>query len=515
MKLNNILKSLALFSVLTVSFLGCEDEYLNHVPYSIYEWADNDAEGGQWKPVLISTPTQFEIPTPLPFTDAAYQKELQDAATLIANATQSDKDEALYWGNNPMVRWNEITRELAAKYNLAPAPNPDGTFPVPSAANPGVYPFFPWTHPPFASRMYAYLSAATFDAMIVTWNAKYKYNRPAAYKNKSDIVPLFGQTTLPSYPSDGATAAACAKAILQAMFPLEKDYISERYDNCLKALKIGGHNVQSDIDAGALIGQNVAVEFINRSKTDGMSKAQAPKTVADSIKNAAINKYGWFYQSLEVPERKIGLNAMFGQVKTWTVTNLEAIRSPVPPSFDSEKFKESAQELVDIQDNLTKEQRRIAIFWADGTNTYTPPGHWNRIACDAIVEAKMNPLRTARTLAYMNMSVQDAGIACWETKYHYHYPRPNQKIEGFKTLLGTPNFPGYVSGHSTFSAGAAGVLSYIFPNKKDFFEAWADEASKSRIYGGIHFDFDCSEGLILGYKVASITVERAKADGSK
>jgi hypothetical protein len=59
----------------------------------------------------------------------------------------------------------------------------------------------------------------------------------------------------------------------------------------------------------------------------------------------------------------------------------------------------------------------------------------------------------------MNMAIVDAGISCWDAKYYYHYPRPIQVIPGFKTILGTPNFPAYTSGHSTFSAAAAEVLS--------------------------------------------------------
>ncbi len=112
------------------------------------------------------------------------------------------------------------------------------------------------------------------------------------------------------------------------------------------------------------------------------------------------------------------------------------------------------------------------------------------------------------------MAVMDAGIACWDAKYYYHYPRPIQTMNGFKTILGTPNFPSYTSGHSTFSGAAAEVLAYIFPAETNAVRAWAQEAAESRIYGGIHYRFDSEVGLDQGIKVAKYTIDRAKIDGA-
>jgi len=167
-----------------------------------------------------------------------------------------------------------------------------------------------------------------------------------------------------------------------------------------------------------------------------------------------------------------------------------------------------------VAKNLTREQRKIANWWSDGFNTTTPPGHWNKFASDFVVKYKYNPLRSARVFAYMNMAIQDAGIACWDAKYYYHYPRPIEMIEGFKTILGTPNFPAYTSGHSTFSAAAAEVLSYVFPEESNQVWEWAHEAANSRLYGGIHWTFDATVGLEQGKTVAEYAVERARLDGA-
>jgi membrane-associated phospholipid phosphatase len=171
-------------------------------------------------------------------------------------------------------------------------------------------------------------------------------------------------------------------------------------------------------------------------------------------------------------------------------------------------------ELLGYARNLTRAQHRIASFWADGPGSYTPPGHWNRIAADLAYARKLSELRSARVMALSTTAVADAGIACWEAKYYYMYPRPFQMDARIKTVVGLPNFPSYTSGHSTFSGAAATVLSYLFPEKAADLQAMANEASESRIYGCIHYRFDCVEGLIAGQKVGNLAVERGKQDGS-
>lgn len=126
----------------------------------------------------------------------------------------------------------------------------------------------------------------------------------------------------------------------------------------------------------------------------------------------------------------------------------------------------------------------------------------------------MNPLRSARTFAYLNMAMMDGGICCWDAKYYYNYPRPIALIPNFKTILGTPNFPSYTSGHSVFSSAAANVLSYVFPAESTQLFVWSDEAAESRIYGGIHWRFDAEAGKKQGRDVAQYTIAIAQQDGA-
>jgi membrane-associated phospholipid phosphatase len=117
-------------------------------------------------------------------------------------------------------------------------------------------------------------------------------------------------------------------------------------------------------------------------------------------------------------------------------------------------------------------------------------------------------------MALVGTALMDAGVCCWDVKYYYFYPRPYQIDASIKTVVGLPNFPAYTSGHSTFSAAAATVLGYIFPEESVSLEAKAKEASESRVYGGIHYRFDCEVGLRCGKNIGSYAVLRGQQDGS-
>ncbi|MDX1907324.1 MAG: phosphatase PAP2 family protein [Bacteroidia bacterium] len=513
--MNTFFRTLTFAVSLALSLSACQPEQPTYIAYNSYEYASLDESGGTWKPVLLTSPAQIGIPAPTDASSASFLAEVAEVKSLSASLTEEQQAAVDYWGSNALVRWNEIARDLAAKYNLPPAPNADGSYSVPDPANPGNYPYFPFAHPPYTCRMLAYWGAAQFDAQIAVWHYKYQYNRPAPYQADASITPHLPAHALPGYPSDGAAVAAVSKAILSAMFPLEKEFIAQKAAEHLNVLRWSGMNVASDLTAGDSLGRAVAAVFLARAGSDGMKKAQTPKAVSDSIRDAAQARFGWHWENQEDPVRPVGITPLFGKVKTWSVPDLVAVRPPVPPTPSSAGFETDATELRDLARKVTPEQRRIANFWSDGLGTYTPPGHWNRKASDYLVQYRQNPLRTARTFAYLNMALMDAGISCWDAKYYYHYPRPVQAMPGFKTILGTPNFPAYTSGHSTFSSAAATVLGHIFPEKQAECDAWADEAAMSRVYAGIHYRFDAEAGITQGKAVAAFTVAKAEADGAE
>lgn len=497
-----------------IALVSCEKDLPQYLSYDAYHFATIDKNGGNWKPVLLNSGDEILIPEPDAVSSGNYQAELAELKSVSSNLSADQKEAVKYWTNNPVLRWNEIALELVAKYNLIPGPNADNTYTLPNPQNPGATPNFPFAHPPYAVRALAYLSVAELDGLITAWHYKYAFQRPQPAQVDPSITPAYADNGLPSYPSDGAVVARVSRAILSKMFPLEADYLADKEEEHLASLKWAGLNVQSDVDAGVLIGEKIAEKALTRAASDGMSKAQCPKAVSDSIKAAAFARFGWQWDNLEIPARPVGLTPLFGQVKLWNVPAVELIRPEVPPVPGSSAYEEDVQLLKYYADNMTPEWRAIANFWQDGLGTYTPPGHWNRIAKEYVVKYGLNPLRTARLMAYLNMAMMDAGISCWDAKYFYHYPRPINQIPNFKTIAGTPNFPSYTSGHSVFSAAAAEVLTYVFPQENDLFRNWALEAAISRVYGGIHWSFDAKVGTKQGIDAAGYTLAVARSDGA-
>jgi hypothetical protein len=475
-----------------------------------------DANAGTWKPVLLTAAGEFPCAAPIAVTSPDYVVQLNEIKSFQNEITNEERNLVNYWGAGAVLRWNEIMRELVAKHNVPPYQNPDGTYPIPNAANPLAYPTFPFANPPYAARAYAYLSAAQYDACVAGYYYKSLYNRTAPFNADANIQTLLPKSTLPSYPSEDAVVMGASVELLKLLFPGDQDFINQKAEEHKRARLIAGANVRSDLDAGEALGKLVAAKFIARARGDRAGDAVGNATVwaqqeADCIARGEIP---WISQ--ESPRRP-GMLPLFGKVKTFlfdSLTMVTTIRPAAPPSTSSPQFKAELQEVYDISKNVTRDQLAIAHFWADGVSTFTPPGHWNYIAATDFVQQNFSEARWARNMALLNMSLMDAAIACWDAKYIYYSPRPSQMDGRIKTVTGLPNFPAYISGHSTFSGAAATILGYIIPARAQVYNDMAKEASNSRLYGAIHYRSDCEKGLITGEKIGAYAKARALTDGA-
>ncbi|MBD2702131.1 phosphatase PAP2 family protein [Spirosoma sp. BT702] len=499
-------------TVLASSLISCdktisETQRVGYTPTSV------DEKAGTWKTYVLTSPNDVTVATPATTSSAEYQADLADLKSKSASLTQAQQEAVVYWGTGAVYRWNEIARELCARYNIPPASTADGKYPVPDAANPLADPKFPFANPPYSARALAYVAVAQYDALVATWSAKYKFNRAAPSKVDPSIRVALSVTTIPTYPSEDAVVAAASAVVLKAMFPGEVPFIDAKLAESQNSRLWAGMNVKSDLTAGVDLGNQVAAKVMTRARADGMGAANNQALTAGMIADAQKRGLREAWVSQESPLRPPML-PNYGAVMTW---NFDAatkvkLRPEAPPALDSPEFTKALDELKSIEKNQTREQARIANYWADGAGSYTPPGHWDRIAANAAHEARYSEVRMARTLALVNTAVMDAGICCWDTKSYYYYPRPQQF--GVKTSVGLPNFPSYTSGHSTFSAAAAVVLGSVFPERTNEFWEQAKDASNSRIYGLIHYRFDCEAGLSAGKNIGTYAINRGKADGS-
>jgi membrane-associated phospholipid phosphatase len=196
------------------------------------------------------------------------------------------------------------------------------------------------------------------------------------------------------------------------------------------------------------------------------------------------------------------------------------IPHPVFSTDTASAFYKAAFFVYNKVNTLTPEENTIALYWADGGGTFTPPGHLLAITAQLITDNNLSLTEAAKLFAQAGISVNDAGIVCWKYKYKYNLLRPITYIQrhidpSWGSLIVTPPFPSYTSGHASFTGAAGTVLAGYFGDNYSFtdnqkvpegftprsfngFQQMIEEASISRIYGGIHYQFDSEVGAQTG-----------------
>jgi membrane-associated phospholipid phosphatase len=424
---------------------------------------------------VLSSSGAVSAPAPAAEADSLTKKELAEIKIKQAAITAEETSVILHWDSSAVIRWNEIARSLVIKYK---------------------------TNPPSASRIYALLSIAQYDASVVTWRLKYLYNRKMPSTLDASVKPLT-QVSGPSYPSDHASIAGASASILASMYPLEQNMLDSLAHVHEESRIAGGYNFRSDVQAGDSIGRVVGSIVLSSTVNDGSSAKW----------NDTIPKGPQYWYSAQTPPAA-PLLPLWGNVKCWVIMDMSTVEAPPPPAWGSAAFLDALHEVRQISDTRTAEQTAIAVKWADGGGTYTPPGHWNSIASGSILLLGWSTLRQARAFSLLNMAMLDAGVCCWKSKYEYWLIRPSEADTLIKVAVPLPNFPSYTSGHSSFSGAAAEVLGYLIPGQKNDFQQMASEAAISRVYGGIHYRFDSDAGLATGQKIGALAVVRGKSDGS-
>jgi len=477
--------------------------------------ASTDSGAGGWSMIVLSGPTQFTVTAPAAETSAAYLAELAAIKSAQSRLTSAQRQTIAYWSGGGVLRWNEIVRSLVARFNLPPAPRADGTYPVPDPENPFADPQFPFANPVYAARAYSYVAVAQYEALKTAWYWKYQFHRRAPAQVDNGVQALVPLSDLPAYPSEDAVLSGVTVEILKALFPVAAEEFTQRAAEQRNAALWSGKASASDIAAGLALGKAVAAVFIARAGADGMKNAGGTPAQWRAFADSAIARGEIPWISQETPPRPPML-PNFGQVQPWLMTPTDIVnaRPPAPPSSSSEQMHQELAEVKQTVDHLTRAQMAIAYRWNDGASTYTPPGHWNDIPAEYVRDARMSEVRAARAFALLNMAMHNAGVGCWGVKYLYFNPRASQLDPTIKTVIGLPNFPSYPSGHSTFSAAADTVLSFLFPPGGAAFAAMRDEASISRLYGGIHYRSDIERGKEFGTRIGSFTVQFAQTDGA-
>lgn len=299
-------------------------------------------------------------------------------------------------------------------------------------------------------------------------------------------------------------------------------------------------------------GKKVARQVIRLRNDDGAEPSEANYYLGryqrreDSLRWTPT---GSFYSASPGPTYASfdrGLFPGHGQIKPWTMTSSAQFRAaefydPASPEF-AEDF-DNIRRLGGADSELRSEQQSaIALFWEDGPWGITPPGHFIYIAMQLLQDKNLSFMQLARNFALLGMTQCDASIAAWDSKYQYDIIRPESAIRhrankfanpdqrvtrqsDWQSYIPTPPFPAYTSGHSTFGAVGAELISLIlgsdkisltgrapdlviWPQLRDITRHWtslaqiAEENGMSRLYGGVHWQLDHSAAMAAGRGIA-------------
>lgn len=379
--------------------------------------------------------------------------------------------------------------------------------------------------PTDGTRDMAMVHAAIFDAI----NAIDPDRQPYALK----------YYRAPWGASKRAAASQAAWRVLTALFPSQKDLFNQALANEL-ALVDDDRAKRLGIQVG-----NAAAEAILELRAhDGHDR---------TVKYHPIDRPG--YYQLTPPDYSQPLGVLWGQVTPFIIRRGDQFRADPPPRLTSLEYARAYCQVKTLGDATTEsrtaEQTEIGIFWSyDQLGIKPPEIIYNQILRQIATDRKNSVEENAYLFAIVNLSMADAIIACWESKYFYNHWRPVTAIRAAYTdgnpytrpdrdwlPLGgspttgaienyTPNFPSYPSGHASLGETMFRILQRYYHTDRMTFTIGSDELPGvtrtytsftqaslengiSRVYLGVHWIYDITAGLIMGYQNGDYAYEHA------
>ena len=330
-------------------------------------------------------------------------------------------------------------------------------------------------------------------------------------------------------PSGGSTTAAAigaAHRALTQLLPSQTQFLDTMLAQSLAKFGV------SPGDQGFAFGEAVADEIVALRASDGAALAQYPYTAPNAGAPGV-----WVPTP---PAFAAALLPGWGSVQPWVLESGAQFRPDEGPGLTSHRYARDLNEVQEIGSlnsaTRTAEQTNIARFWLASAALI-----WNPVLRQVVLGLGLHESEAARAFALMNVAGADARIACWDAKYAFNFWRPVTAIQradeddnpatnadpGWTPLVATPNFPEYVSGHTTVSGAMATVLRLLFdddpgvaftatsPTNPGFERHWTTfsegvrEVIDARVYSGIHFRSSDERGAHIGRQVARFAAKHA------
>lgn len=385
--------------------------------------------------------------------------------------------------------------------------------------------------PPVASRIYVYANLAGYEAMVPGY---------PSYQSLGGKLKDFKAPMAPEPGKEYCFPLASTRAFLKVARNLTfsasffDDYEKEFYKK-YEAMGVPEEVIENSMTYG----DSIAAHVMRYSTKDSYKQTRG-------IRFTVTNKPGTWVPT--PPAYADACEPQWNKIRLFTLDTVTQFMAPRPPMWSTDKnseFWRETREVYEISNKLTEEQKRIAWFWDDNpfvmnvvghvmfaNKKMTPGGHW--LAIHETVSKKTNASfeKSVEGYALSSIALLDAFVACWDEKYRSTKVRPETVINSdidpkWQPFLQTPPFPEYTSGHSTISAAAAEVLSFVhgdsvaFTDSTEFkhghgvmsftsFREAALMASISRVYGGIHYRSGCDEGNICGVKIGKHVLKVAQ-----
>lgn len=386
----------------------------------------------------------------------------------------------------------------------------------------------PGFSPPVAARALGYMGLSLYESVVPGMPG---YQSLAGQLNDLSSLPW----AQPDEPLHWPTVANASLAtMVRMMFPTASAENKARIDVLERSLPLkytqdfDPNTITADItNRSETFGKLMGMAIMTWARTDGGHEGWGPvrRTRAIYVPPSGTGKW-----SATPPAFGAPLLPYWGENRPFVMKSAADCPAPPPPTYSEDThsvFYKDGMEVYKIATAATQEQRQFALYWADDAGkTPTPGGHWAYIANDLLKARKADLGTAAETFARLNIAMSDAFVAAWYTKYQLNVLRPVTYIQlnidsnWVPTLMPTPPFPDYPSGHSVQSSSAQAVLSKIFGANTEFvdnthndrgwgprtfksFKAAADEAAISRLYAGIHYRFASDGGKPQGQCVAN------------
>lgn len=388
--------------------------------------------------------------------------------------------------------------------------------------------------PPVASRIYAYMSIAAYEAAI---QQDSKYRSLAGQLTGLEAFPQPEKGKEYSFPL--ASVQAALKVGRTLVF--SEDKMDIFYNAIMQEFRDTG--IPDEIFERSIVyGNQVADHVLAWSSKDNYKQSRSFPKYSIQSDPATWKPTPPAYMDAVEPH--------WNKIRPFAIDSAQQFKPTPPTPFSTDKkslFYKEALEVYEMGKGLTPEQNEIAFFWdcnpfmmnvkghvMFATKKISPGGHWMNITHVACSMAKANFAQSSEAYARVSIALIDAFISCWDEKYRSQLIRPesyiNQYIdEDWVPVLQTPPFPEYTSGHSVISAASAVTLTKLFGDNfaftdstevefgltsrsfKSFIQA-SEEAAISRMYGGIHYrpavEVGMSEGRALGSYILEKVVTR-------